>query len=50
MTVPVSRQSQAYWSETPNKVSKEIAIHLLEYNIIREDLAQAASFYEKIPR
>ncbi len=36
--------------KTPDKISKEIAIHLLSYNIIRGNLAQAASLYEKIPR
>ncbi|UOA09274.1 transposase [Methylobacter sp. S3L5C] len=34
----------------PDMVSKEIAIHLLAYNIIRGNLAQAASLHEKIPR
>ena len=36
--------------KTPEMVRKEIAIHLLAYNIIRENLAQAASLHEKIPR
>ena len=36
--------------KTPNMVRKEIAIHLLAYNIIRGNLAQAASLHEKIPR
>ena len=36
--------------KTPDMVRKEIAIHLLAYNIIRENLAQAASLHEKIPR
>ena len=34
--------------KTPDMVRKEIAIHLLAYNIIRENLAQAASLHEKI--
>jgi hypothetical protein len=36
--------------KTPDMVKKEIAIHLLAYNIIRGNLAQAASLYEKTPR
>jgi len=36
--------------KTPDRVRKEIAIHLLGYNIIRGNLAQAASQHEKIPR
>jgi hypothetical protein len=36
--------------KTPSMVRKEIAIHLLAYNIIRGNLAQAASLHEKIPR
>lgn len=36
--------------KAPDMVRKEIAIHLLAYNIIRGNLAQAASLHEKIPR
>lgn len=36
--------------KTADMVRKEIAIHLLAYNIIRGNLAQAASQHEKIPR
>ena len=36
--------------KTPDMVRKEIAIHLLAYNIIRGNLTQAASLHEKIPR
>ncbi len=36
--------------KTPDMVRKEIAIHLLAYNIIRGNLAQAASLHEKRPR
>jgi len=36
--------------KTPDMVKKEIAIHLLAYNIIRGNLAQASSLHEKIPR
>ncbi len=36
--------------KTPDTVRKEIAIHLLAYNIIRGNLAQAAILHEKIPR
>lgn len=36
--------------KTPEMVQKEIAVHLLAYNIIRGNLAQAAVMYNKIPR
>jgi hypothetical protein len=36
--------------KTPDMVKKEIAIHLLAYNIIRGNLAQAGSLHGKIPR
>ena len=36
--------------KTPDMAKKEIAINLLAYNIIRGNLAQAGSRYEKIPR
>jgi len=36
--------------KTPDMVKKEIAIKLLDYNIIRGNLAQAGSLHEKIPR
>jgi len=36
--------------KTPDMVKKEITIHLLAYNIIRGNLAQAGSLHEKIPR
>ena len=36
--------------KTPEMVQKEIAAHLLAYNIIRGNLAQAAVMYNKIPR
>ena len=36
--------------KTPDMVRKEITIHLLACNIIRGNLAQAASLHEKIPR
>ena len=36
--------------KTPEMVQKEIAVHLLAYNIIRGNLAQAAVMYDKIPR
>ncbi len=36
--------------KTPDMVRKEIAVHLLAYNIIRGNLTQAASLHEKIPR
>jgi hypothetical protein len=36
--------------KTPEMVQKEIAVHLLAYNIIRGNLAQAAVLHNKIPR
>lgn len=36
--------------KTPGMVQKEIAVHLLAYNIIRGNLAQAAVLHDKIPR
>ena len=36
--------------KTPEMVEKEIAVHLLAYNIIRGNLAQAAVLHNKIPR
>jgi hypothetical protein len=36
--------------KTPEMVQKEIAVHLLAYNIIRGKLAQAAVLHDKIPR
>ena len=36
--------------KTPEMVKKEIAVHLLAYNIIRGKLAQAAVMHDKIPR
>jgi hypothetical protein len=36
--------------KTPEMVEKEIAVHVLAYNIIRGNLAQAASLHDKIPR
>ena len=36
--------------KTPEMVQKEIAVHLLAYNIIRSNLAQAAAMHDKIPR
>ena len=36
--------------KTPEKVQKEIAAHLLAYNIIHANLAQAAVLHNKIPR
>lgn len=36
--------------KSSDMVRKEIAVHLLAYNIIRGNLAQAASLYKKIPR
>jgi hypothetical protein len=36
--------------KTPEMVQKEIAVHLLAYNIIRGNLAQAAIMHNKIPR
>jgi hypothetical protein len=36
--------------KSADMVRKEIAVHLLAYNIIRGNLAQAASLYKKIPR
>lgn len=36
--------------KTPEMVQKEIAVHLLAYNIIRGNLAQAAVLHHKIPR
>ena len=36
--------------KTPDMVQKEIAVHLLAYNIIRGNLAQAAVLHDKIPR
>jgi len=36
--------------KTPEMVEKEIAIHVLAYNIIRGNLAQAAVLHGKIPR
>ena len=36
--------------KTPEMVQKEIAVHLLAYNIIRGDLAQAAIMHDKILR
>ena len=34
----------------PEMVEKEIAVHMLVYNIIRGNLAQAAILHNKIPR
>lgn len=36
--------------KSPDGVQKEIAVHLLAYNLIRENLAQAACLHQKIPR
>jgi len=36
--------------KTPEMVEKEIAVHLLAYNIIRGNLTQAAVMHDKIPR
>jgi Transposase DDE domain len=36
--------------KTPGMVQKEITVHLLAYNIIRGNLAQAAVLHDKIPR
>ena len=36
--------------KAPEMVEKEIAIHVLAYNIIRGNLAQAAMLHDKIPR
>ena len=36
--------------KTPKMVEKEIAMHVLAYNIIRGNLAQAAILHKKIPR
>ena len=36
--------------KTPEMVEKEIAVHVLAYNIIRGNLAQAAILHNKIPR
>jgi len=36
--------------KTPEMVEKEIAVHVLAYNIIRGNLAQAAILNNKIPR
>ena len=36
--------------KTPEMVKKEIAVHLLAYNIIRGKIAQAAVIHNKIPR
>ena len=36
--------------KTPEMVQKEIAVHLLAYNIIRGNLAKAAVMHNKIPR
>jgi hypothetical protein len=36
--------------KTPEMVEKEIAVHMLAYNIIRGNLAQAAILHNKIPR
>ena len=35
--------------KTPEMVEKEIAVHVLAYNIIRGNLAQAAILHNKIP-
>ncbi|MFA5983795.1 MAG: transposase [Methylococcaceae bacterium] len=36
--------------KTPQRVQKEIAVHLLAYNIIRGNLAQTAVLHDKTPR
>jgi hypothetical protein len=36
--------------KTPEMVEKEIAVHVLAYNIIQGNLAQAAILHDKIPR
>lgn len=36
--------------ESPDMVQKEVAVHLLSYNLIRGNLAQAAYLNEKFPR
>ena len=36
--------------KTPEMVKKEIAVHVLAYNIIRGNLAQTALLHDKIPR
>ena len=36
--------------KTPEMVEKEIAVHVLAYNIMRGNLAQAAILHNKIPR
>ena len=36
--------------KSPDGVQKEIAVHLLAYNLIRGNLAQAACLHQKVPR
>lgn len=36
--------------KTPERVKKEIAVHLLAYNLIRTTIAQAATQYNEMPR
>ena len=36
--------------KSPDMVKKEIAVHILAYNIIRGNLMQAARLFKKIPR
>jgi IS4 transposase len=36
--------------KSPEMVQKEIAVHLLAYNIIRGNLVQAAVLHDKVPR
>ncbi len=36
--------------KSPQMIKKEMAVHLLAYNLIRANLARAAQLYHKIPR
>ena len=36
--------------KTPDRVQKEIAVHLLAYNLVRASIARAAAIKHKLPR
>ena len=49
-TIKTDMSMEMLRCKSPDSVLKEIAVHLLGYNIIRGNLAQAASLYKKVPR
>ena len=48
-TIKTDMNMEMLRCKNPDNVKKEIAVYLLAYNIIRGNLAQAASLYQKVP-